>query len=287
MSEQIERAEDGIDSLRCRMDADARFRRAVSGYDPYEVRAYVENVKRIFAQQAKASKQEQETLIAQLESARSEIQARNYAIKKLKDILVQREAQISSANTRINTLLQSVRKHDAEREELDRLRAAASEPDLTREQLQEMQTEAQQLRAALKQSAEVLESWKTERTRLIEDNERLKQELYRQQRAAQPRPAPEYDYARPYAAPNMPVRQPYMDTYAPEPLYAPQPAPVPKDFSAVADKLASMFADAYLLISQFRNAETQPEQPASRPTQPYMQILRPDGGYPENPFNKK
>lgn len=286
MSEQIERTEDGIDSLRCRMDADARFRRAISGYDPYEVRAYVENVKRIFAQQAKASKQEQETLIAQLESARSEIQARNYAIKKLKDILVQREAQLSSANTRINTLLQSVKKHDAEREELDRLRAAASEPDLSREQLQELQNEAQRLRAALKQSAEVLESWKTERTRLIEDNERLKQELY-YQRSMQARPAPEYDYARPYAPANMPVRQQYADAYTAETRGMQQPMPPSRDFSVVADKLASMFADAYLLISQFRNSDAQPEQPAPRPAQPYMQILRPDSGNPDNPFNKK
>ena len=63
MNESIERTEEGIDSLRNRMDADARFRRSLSGYDPQDVRAYVENVKRIFAQQSRAAKQEQEDLI--------------------------------------------------------------------------------------------------------------------------------------------------------------------------------------------------------------------------------
>ena len=72
MSERIERTEEGIDSLRNRMDADARFRRSLSGYDPQDVRAYVENVKRIFAQQSRAAKQEQEDLIAQLDSAKSD-----------------------------------------------------------------------------------------------------------------------------------------------------------------------------------------------------------------------
>ena len=271
MSEQTERIENDIDSLRCRMDADARFRRAISGYDPYEVRAYVENVKRIFAQQAKASKQEQETLIAQLESARSEIQARNYAIKKLKDLLIQREAQLSTANSRINTLLESVKKHDAEREELERLRTAAESSDLTYERFTALQNETQQLRAALAKTSEALESWKAERGRLMGENERLKQEMY-YQRSAAPRPVPEYD-GRMYAA-SLPPRQMYAES-----------APAPRDFSQVADKLASMFADAYLLISQFRNAEAQ--QDAPRTGQPYMQILRPDSGFPDNPLNKK
>ena len=109
MNEPIERSAEGIDSLRSRMDSDARFRRALSGYDPQDVRAYVENVKRIFAQQAKAAKLEQENLIAQLDSAKSEIQARNYGIKKFKELLVEREAQLNNANTRINALLQTVR----------------------------------------------------------------------------------------------------------------------------------------------------------------------------------
>ncbi len=331
MSEHLERNDDAIDSLRCRMDADARFRRALSGYDPYEVRVYVENVKRIFAQQAKASKEEQESLIAQLDSARSEIQARNYAIKKLKDLLVQRESQLSSANARINTLLQAVKKHEAEREELERLRAAAASPDLTTERLQKLQDEAKQLRAALEQSSEALDVWKNEREQLIADNERLKQELYYQRNTPQ-RPAQEIEENRFYAAPPVQQRQPYQDPYAAQQPqqrqayadpYAPQNAPVrpqyaepypvenryapvqpvppvqqaqsvqpaqpaQKDFSQVADKLAAMFADAYLLISQFRNnTEEQPELPPQRPGQPYMQILRPDGGYSDNPFNRK
>lgn len=57
MDERLDQSERGIDSLRSRMDADARFRRAISGYDPQDVRACVENVKRIFSQQAMAAKQ--------------------------------------------------------------------------------------------------------------------------------------------------------------------------------------------------------------------------------------
>ena len=49
-----------------------------------------------------------------------------------------------------------------------------------------------------------------------------------------------------------------------------------REFSQVADKLATMFAEAYQLISQFKtNLNAQPE-PQPRPAQPAMQILRPE-----------
>lgn len=295
MSEQTDRNTEGIDTLRSRMDADARFRRVMTGYDPNEVRAYVENVKRIFSQQAKASKQEQDTLIAQMEAAKSEIQARNCAIKKLKEMLVQREAQLSAANARIDTLLQSVKKHDAEREELNQLREITQE--YPPERIAAIQSETQQLRAAQAQSSVLIESLKAERERLADENERLKQELY-YQRAVSMRPMmPDYETARLYAPQNMMPRQPYPEMAPPEIRTVQAPVSVPKDFSQVADKLAAMFADAYLLISQFKSgAETQPEaaqKPAQtesvlqRPAQPHMQILRPDGAILDTTLPRK
>ena len=54
MSERNERREEGVEALRNRMDADARFHRVLSGYDPDEVRDFLEEMKRVLAQQAKA-----------------------------------------------------------------------------------------------------------------------------------------------------------------------------------------------------------------------------------------
>lgn len=288
MSEQIDQSKEGIDSLRSRMDADARFRRVMMGYNPNEVRAYVENVKRIFSQQAKASKQEQDALIEQMDSAKSEIQARNCAIKKLKDMLVQREAQLSAANARIDTLLQSVKKHDLEREELNELREITRE--FPPERIAALQSETQQLRAAQVQSNALLDSYKVERERLTDENERLKQELYYQRAVAMRPMMPDYEFARMYAPQNIPPRQPYPEMPPVENRPAPQaPDPVPKDFSQVADKLASMFADAYLLISQFKSgAETPPDSAATqKPAQPHMQILRRDGAVLDNTLPRK
>ena len=302
MDERLDRNERGIDSLRSRMDSDARFRRAISGYDPQDVRAYVENVKRIFSQQAMAAKQEQEYLIAQLDSAKSELQARNCGVKKLKDLLLERESQLNTANTRINTLLQAVKSHGTEREELERLRQEII-TNGSAERLQALERETQQQRAAVAQATSLVETWKAERERLLVENDHLRQEVaYLRSIAA--RPAPEQEPARVYAsaapvAAPMPVRQPYPDVIAAESRFVPPPAaqqvaaPQPaasqqKDFAQIADRLATMFAEAYQLVSQFRTAqEPQPEPQPQRPAQPYMQILRPEGVGMDNVYTRK
>ena len=308
MNERIERTEAGIDSLRSRMDADARFRRAMSGYDPRDVQAYVENVKRIFAQQTKAAKQEQDDLLAQLDSAKSEIQARNCAIKKLKDLLYERETQLNTANTRINTLLQSVKAHGAEREELERLREEV-EGSGNAERIRALEKETQQLRAAVAQASNLVNTWKAERERLIEENDRLREEVY-YLRAVTAKPAeqePVFGYeqmlpgyeqppraVRPEAKsaenrfvqqppqPPLQTQQPIQQPQMQQPIQQPQMqqpmqntvTPQQKEFAQVADKLATMFAEAYQLISQFKNnLGAQPERPRQ---QPPMQILRPD-----------
>jgi len=288
MNERIERNEEGIDSLRSRMDADARFRRSLSGYDPQDVRAYVENVKRIFAQQTKAAKLEQDQLLAQLDSAKSEIQARNYGIKKFKELLVERESQLNTANTRINALLQTVKSHGAEREELERLRQeVVSSGNL--ERIQHLEKETQQLRSAVAQASNLVNTWKAERERLMEENDRLREEVYYMRAVAmKPGQNPEPNRAYP-AQPGYPAAydqnpRPRADVITAENRFV-QPAPQQpaqpavnsqqKEFSQVADKLATMFAEAYQLISQFKsNLDAQPEQ--QRAGQPAMQILRPD-----------
>ena len=308
MNERIERTEAGIDSLRSRMDADARFRRAMSGYDPRDVQAYVENVKRIFAQQTKAAKQEQDDLLAQLDSAKSEIQARNCAIKKLKDLLYERETQLNTANTRINTLLQSVKAHGAEREELERLREEVAGSG-NAERIRALEKETQQLRAAVAQASNLVNTWKAERERLIEENDRLREEVY-YLRAVTTKPAeqdavfgyeqmlPGYEQApravrpevksaenrfvqqppQPPLQTQQPIQQPQMQ----QPIQQPQMqqpmqntvTPQQKEFAQVADKLATMFAEAYQLISQFKNNLGAQQEPPRQ--QPPMQILRPD-----------
>ena len=298
MDERLDQSERGIDSLRSRMDADARFRRAISGYDPQDVRAYVENVKRIFSQQAMAAKQEQEYLIAQLESSKSELQARNCGIKKLKDLLMDRETQLNSANARINTLLQSIKAHSVEREELERLRQEIASSGNS-ERLQALEREAQQQRAAVAQATSLVETWKAERERLVVENERLRQEVaYLRSIAMKPAPEPE---PQPMYAPNpAPARQSYPDFFPQENRYAPPPQqPVAsqqqptvsqqqKDFAQIADKLANMFAEAFQLVSQFRTApEPQPEPQPQRPAQPYMQILRPEGTNADGLYTRK
>jgi uncharacterized phage infection (PIP) family protein YhgE len=311
MNERIERTEAGIDSLRSRMDADARFRRAMSGYDPRDVQAYVENVKRIFAQQTKAAKQEQDDLLAQLDSAKSEIQARNCAIKKLKDLLYERETQLNTASTRINTLLQSVKAHGAEREELERLREEVAGSG-NAERIRALEKETQQLRSAVAQASNLVNTWKAERERLIEENDRLREEVY-YLRAVTTKPAEQeavfgYEQMLPtYELPPRAVRPEvitaenrFVQQPPQPPLQAQQPvqqaqqpmqqmqqpmqqmqqpaqntaSPQQKEFAQVADKLATMFAEAYQLISQFKNNLGAQQEPPRQ--QPPMQILRPD-----------
>jgi hypothetical protein len=291
MNEPIERKGEGIESLRSRMDADARFRRTLSGYDPQDVRAYVENVKRIFAQQAKAAKQEQEDLIALLDSAKSEIQARNCGIKKFKELLLERESQLNIANTRINALLQTVKSHGAERDELERLRQEAASSG-NAERIVALEKETQQLRAAVAQASNLVNTWKAERERLMEENERLHEEVYYLRSVAM-NPAHTQDSTRAYAQqPSYPVyeqsaRPVRADVITAESRFTQQsaqqtaqagPTTQQKEFSQVADKLATMFAEAYQLISQFKtNLDTQQEpQQQQRQPQPTMQVLRPD-----------
>lgn len=325
MNERIERNEEGIDSLRNRMDADARFRRSLSGYDPQDVRAYVENVKRIFAQQAIAAKQEQEDLIAQLDSAQSEIQARNCGIKKLKDLLIDRESQLNAANIRINTLLQTVKAHVVERDELERLRQDALNKGDS-ERVLALEKETQQLRAAVAQASNLVNTWKAERERLMEENDRMREEvLYL--RAVSSKPAAEYGTNRLYtgsaqfsSAYEQPMRPAQTDAYAPENRFASQAVQQPvqqtfqqpmqqpvqqtfqqpmqpttqqllasqqKEFSQVADKLATMFAEAYQLISQFKSGIDAQQEPQQRQTQPTMQILRPDAVNSDSYYTRK
>ena len=258
MNDRQDHREIGVDALRSRMDADARFRRVLSGYDPDEVRAYVEDIKRVFSQQAKAAKQEQESLLTELDSAKSEIQARNCAIKTLKETLAQREAQLTTASTRIATLLQSVKRFEAEREGLERLRAAAATARVVSERAQMLEAETQQLRGTLSQAASLIESWKTERAQLIDENTRLRQEVEYLRGLVKSVP-PEQAAARPTAA------------AVPQRLGL-APRTEQDDSSHIADKLADAFAEAYTLVSQLKTSGEPP-----RTAQPRMQVLRPDG----------
>jgi len=293
MNDRFEREEEGIDSLRSRMDADARFRRSLSGYDPQDVRNYVDNVKRIFAQQAMAAKREQEDLILQLDSAKSEIQAKNYGIRKMKELLIERETQLNTANTRINALAQAVKKHIPEREELEYLRQQAGGADVS-ERIRTLEAETRQLRASMAQASKMMESWKVERGQILEENGRLRREvqLLRAHANAYAQPPEGYrSYTAPSAPvnpPEPPVRQTYAEPSVPHAANAQQ-----AEFSQTIDKLAMMFAEAYRLVSQLKTStpeppETEPEskQP-SRPAQPYMQILRPEGTTTDNLHNRK
>ena len=293
MNDRFEREEEGIDSLRSRMDADARFRRSLSGYDPQDVRNYVDNVKRIFTQQAMAAKREQEDLIAQLDSAKSEIQAKNYGIRKMKELLIERETQLNTANTRINALAQAVKKHIPEREELEYLRQQAGGAGVS-ERIRTLETETRQLRASMAQAARIMESWKVERGQILEENGRLRREvqLLRANANAYAQPPEAY---RPYAAPTAPINPPeppVRQTYA-EPSAPPAAGVQQAEFSQTVDKLAMMFAEAYRLVSLLKTStpeppEAEPEQKQPpRSAQPYMQILRPEGTTTDNLHNRK
>ena len=292
MNDRFEREEEGIDTLRSRMEADARFRRTLSGYDPQDVHNYVDNVKRIFAQQARAAKREQEDLIAQLESAKSEIQARNCGIRKMKELLIERETQLNTANARINALAQAVKKHIPEREELEYLRQQTGGGDVS-ERIRSLEAETRQLRASMAQASKVMESWKLERGQILAENTRLRQEVqYLRTNAAAAQPPEGY---RAYAAPTMqpgmpemPLRQPHEEPYEPGAASA-----QPTDFSQTIDKLAQMFAEAYRLVSQLKTSVPEPPEPEPeprqppRPAQPYMQILRPEGTTTDSLHNRK
>lgn len=297
MSELFEKREEGVDTLRCRMEADARFKRVFSGYDPNEVRAYVEHVKEVFAQQTKAAKQEQESLIFEMDSAKSEIKARNYAIttmketlaqreeqlgtanariatlvhsvRALKEALAQREAQLSAANTRITVLVQSAQAFESEREKLGQFRAMAEKARVAAERAQTLENEAVQLKDSLAKAGHEMETWKAERERFLEENTRLRREL---------------DYLRGMA----PVAVSEQDYgWNSQPVYTQQrQAPVEQTstdsrqavFSQIIDKLSDTFAEAYTLVNQLRSAgEPQQETTVQPRPIPRMQVLRPEG----------
>ena len=286
MSERGDRREDGVESLRSRMDADARFRRVLSGYDPDEVRAYTEDVKRVFTQQAKAAKREQETLISELNAAKSEIQARNCAIKTLKETLAQRDSQLDTANTRLTTLLQSVRQFESERESFERIRAAAETAHVSAERVQALETEAKQLRQTLSQAARLIETWKTERAQLLDENTQLRQKLDCLHGLFQGM-IPEQNNSSAYAQPPSQTQTPTVPARE-EGRYLPVKEKPQMQPAQIADKLADTFAEAYALIDQIRTAGEPAREPAQpKAAQPRMQVLRPNGTTQDYSINGK
>jgi regulator of replication initiation timing len=186
--------------------------------------------------------------------------------------------------------LQTVKSHGAERDELERLRQEAASSG-NAERIVALEKETQQLRAAVAQASNLVNTWKAERERLMEENERLHEEVYYLRSVAM-NPAQTQDSTRAYAqqaaypAYEQSARPVRADVITAESRFAQQSAPTAqagpttqqKEFSQVADKLATMFAEAYQLISQFKtNLDTQQEpQQQQRQSQPTMQVLRPD-----------
>jgi len=257
---------DGVDSLRLRMDTEARFHRVLSGYDPEEVRECLEEMKRLSAQQTKAAKLEQETILRDLDSARSEIEARNCAIRSLKASLEQRDGKLSEANARIMTLVQNAKKHEAARGEYERTRAAA-------EQLQTLERDAQQLRAALNQAAAVGEKWRDERTRLLAENERL--------RAEGARLTAERDEARICALAAAVESRAGTERAGAEQRNCPrEPEPSGSTAEEIANRLKETFAEACELLDRLKANEDSDR--TSRTSAMRMQVLRPDGSSGEH-----
>lgn len=286
MSERADRREDGVESLRSRMDADARFRRVLSGYDPDEVRAYAEDVKRVFTQQAKAAKHEQETLISELNAAKSEIQARNCAIKTLKETLAQRDSQLDAANARLTALIQSARQFESERESFERTRAAAAAAHVSAERVQALEAEAKQLRQTLSQAARFIETWRAERAQLLDENTQLRQKLDCLHGLFQGM-MPEQNNGRVYAQPSLQTQTPAAPVRE-EGRYPPGKGMPQMQPAQIADKLADTFAEAYALINQIRTAGEPAREPAQpKAAQPRMQVLRPNGTTQDYSINGK
>lgn len=286
MSERADRREDGVESLRSRMDADARFRRVLSGYDPDEVRAYAEDVKRVFTQQAKAAKHEQETLISELNAAKSEIQARNCAIKTLKETLAQRDSQLDAANTRLTALIQSARQFESEHESFERIRAAAETAHVSAERVQALETEAKQLRQTLSQAARLIETWRAERAQMLDENTQLRKKLDCLHGLFQGM-MPEQNNGRAYAQPSSQTQTPAAPARE-EGRYPPVKRMPQTQTAQIADQLADTFAEAYALINQIRTAGEPAREPAQpKAVQPRMQVLRPNGTTQDYAINGK
>jgi predicted nuclease with TOPRIM domain len=253
------------------MDADARFHRVLSGYDPEEVRDCLEEMKKKLALQAKAARREQESLLADIDSLKSEVEARNCAVNTLKETIAQREQELADAGGRIRTLIGHLKKYEEERAGYERLRAAVDGVRATNDRAQTLEREVQQLRGALSQAANVGEAWKTERARMLAENARMQEELSRL-RAENSRLSVERDEARTYA---------YMATMDGRQDGERYAHPKPQEPAAgippqIADKLADTFAEAYALINQWRGGE-EPQEDAQHGGHPRMQVLRPTG----------
>lgn len=275
MSDHKNKSESGVDSLRSRMDADARFHRVISGYDPEEVRAYLENTKYVFVQQATAAKKEQESMIAELGSLKNEVQARNCAIKTLKENIAQRDAQLASANTRITTLIQSVKKYETERSEFEHIRNIAATASVAKERAQGLEQEVRQLRETLMQASNLMDAWKTERTRLIDENTAMRQEMEALRVIVQNNRQEQRVEYTPVAQTQREVR------------YQAQAAPQQESCTQIADRLAEAFAEAYTLVSKLKEQSDAMKEEALPRVQPRMQVLRPDGtGFDFNPNSK-
>jgi len=287
MNGEMERRSESMNTLRSRMDADARFHRVVRGYDPEEVQDYLEQLKNVFDQQVKAGKREQEALIAALGAAKSEIEARNCAVKSLSDKVAQREKELSDAAKRITTLVQYVKKYEAEREDVLRARSGLEQLRAQAQRAQTLEEENRQLRAALTKASSAGESWRQEREGITEENERMQSELSRL-RAENARLAAERDEARSFAymaamesrgesarteqRTGRTESYPYAQT-PPAPAPAPPAAALP---AQAAGRLADIFAEAYEIVNQLRG-ESEPRSDQSSRGAPRMHVIRPDG----------
>lgn len=269
---------EGVDALRSRMDADARFHRVLHGYDPDEVRECLDEMKMASAQQTKAAKAEQEGLLSQLVSVRSEVEARNCAVNTLKESLAQKEKELNEAGARLSAMISQIKKYEAERQGYERLRGAVDGVRIANERVQSLEREVQQLRSAVSQAASVGETWKKEREHLVDESARMREEISRL-RAENTRLTAERDEARNYAymatvdsrtdSEHAQAKEPYKRQ---TPQEAPQQNGIPPQ---IADRLADTFAEAYALINQLRNgADPQNEAPQNG-SHPHMQVLRP------------
>ena len=287
MNGEMEHRSESMNTLRSRMDADARFHRVVRGYDPEEVQDYLEQLKNVFDQQVKAGKREQEALIAALGAAKSEIEARNCAVKSLSDKVTQREKELSDAAKRITTLVQYVKKYEAEREDVLRAKSGLEQLRAQVQRVQPLEEENRRLRAALTKASAAGEGWRHEREGITEENERMQSELSRL-RAENARLAAERDEARSFAY--MAAMESRGESARTEPRagrtesypYAqtpPAPAPAPPAAALpvqAAGRLADIFAEAYEIVNQLRG-ESEPRSDPAQRNAPRMHVVRPDG----------
>jgi DivIVA domain-containing protein len=265
-----------MNTLRNRMDADARFHRVVRGYDPEEVQVYLEELRSVFNQQAKAGKREQEALIASLNAAKSEIDARNCVVKSLTDKVAQREMELSEAAKRITTLVQYVKKYEAEREGVLRLKSSIEQMRTETQRAKKLDVEIRQLRETLGRATAASAGWKQEQEALAVENEKMQSELIRL-RSENARLIAERDEARSFAY--MAAKESREESGRREHedrcngTSRENPPVIP---SQTAGRLADIFAEAYEIVNRLSGEPEGKTDPPQRNT-PRMQVLRPDG----------